>query len=334
MKNPITIKELQQLLNNEETSAEAFEFYFEYYSTGPFAGQYRLKSKISIVENYNRGITESSEGVSSFLMETFLNDANRIARRKRKKLFDERKNDPDRLILVSEGDSWFQFPKYKKIGITFNKEVKDIIDYLIEDSRFAVMSLDAGGDIIRNMFHTSEFLEAITTHNPKIFLFSGGGNDFFEVFPKMIKKGDSNDISSFLKETWRTELEVIKTYYKGTLDILTTQFPELPIILHGYDYVIPRPNGKWLGQPMIEKGELNSGEDRKKLIRFTLDQFNETILKVSAPYTNVHFIDLRNTVPQDLRFWHDEIHPNDHGFKMVAGKFITKIKELTNRPAA
>ena len=55
---------------------------------------------------------------------------------------------------------------------------------------------------------------------------------------------------------------------------------------------------------------------------------NQTLLDLSLLYENVHFIDLRNTVPQDASFWHDEIHPNDEGFKLVADKFIATLKSI------
>ena len=67
---------------------------------------------------------------------------------------------------------------------------------------------------------------------------------------------------------------------------------------------------------------------RKTLIKLIMDEFNRTIFELSKQYNNVYFIDLRNTVPQDKKFWHDEIHLNDRGFKLVADKFISKLKSI------
>ncbi|NLJ00838.1 MAG: SGNH/GDSL hydrolase family protein [Bacteroidales bacterium] len=329
MKNPITVEELQALLNDESTVAEAMDFYFEYIPTGPFTGEYQLKSHIQIVKNYNYQTTGVVESASLFnIKEIILNDANSRARKSRDKIFSRRGSDGDRKILVTEGDSWFQYPKYKKMGLTLSKEVKDVIDYLIEEPDYNVKSLDAAGDMIRNMFHLSEYLEAIREHNPKAFILSGGGNDFFEVFPNMLTEGSADSMESYLKISWTTEIKVIETYYKGFLDILTEEFPALPVILHGYDYIMPRPDGKWIGKPMITKGKLNMDKDRKVLIKLVMDRFNQTLLDLSLLYENVHFIDLRNTVPQDASFWHDEIHPNDEGFKLVADKFIATLKSI------
>lgn len=329
MKNPITIEDLKALLNDENKVAETMEFYFEYVPTGPFTGEYQLKSHIQIVKNYNFQTTGVVESAPLFnIKEKLLNDANNIARKQRDKLFLKRKTDRNRRILVTEGDSWFQYPRYKKLGITLSKEVKDVIDYIIEEPGYNVKSLDAAGDVIRNMFHLSEYIDAIRQYKPQAFILSGGGNDFFEVFPNMVTQGNSDSIDTYLKISWSTEIKVIETYYKGLLEILTKEFPDLPIILHGYDYIMPRPDGKWIGKPMIDRGKLNLDKDRKTLIKLIMDKFNQMILDLSNEYNNVYFIDLRNTVPQDDSFWHDEIHPNDHGFKLVADKFISKLKSL------
>nr|WP_256534092.1 SGNH/GDSL hydrolase family protein [Lewinella sp. JB7] len=199
---------------------------------------------------------------------------------------------------------------------------------MIEHPRYAVKSLGSAGDVIRNIYHLSEYLEAIETYRPRAFVLSGGGNDFFEVFPNMVRPGSVDDVESFLKTTWLTEIKVIRTYYEGMLEILTREHPDLHVILHGYDYIMPRPDGKWIGKPMIDTGGLTADKDRKALIRFIMDAFNQSIEDLARPYANAHFIDVRGTVPQDPRFWHDEIHPNDYGFRLVADKFIRKLDEI------
>ncbi|MBB4080942.1 hypothetical protein GGR28_003581 [Lewinella aquimaris] len=329
MKNPITIQELEALLEDSNTQAEALNNYFEYLPTGPFTGEYRLKSHVQVIEAGAAGTEGVTEGAPLInIVEKLLNKANSLARRDRDRLFDQRRGEADRIVIVTEGDSWFQYPRLKRLGITISKEVKDVVDYLIEDSRYAVKSLGGAGDVIRNIFHLSEYIEAIEEHQPQAFILSGGGNDFFEVFPSMVRKGSADDIQSFLKTTWLTEIKVIKTYYEGILEVLTKNFPSLQVVLHGYDYIMPRTDGKWIGKPMITTGGLKLDKDRKALIRTIMDRFNQSLEDLSAPYENVHFINLRGTVPQDERFWHDEIHPNDHGFRLVADKFITKLDEI------
>ncbi len=329
MKNPITTDELVARLENEETRAQTLTDYFEFVASGPFTGEYQLRSHVQVVKAETSGTlgSEASESLIN-IGDYLIKKANGLARGVRDKLFDEHRKDNDRMVIVTEGDSWFQYPRFKRLGITLSKEVRDVVDYLIEDDRFAVKSLGSAGDVIRNMFHRSEYLEAIDEYQPRAFVLSGGGNDFFEVFPNMVRKGSIDDVESFLKTTWLTEIEVISTYYRGIFEILANEAPELDIFVHGYDYVMPRPDGKWIGRPMIDTCGLTKDADRKGLIKFIMDRFNKSIEDLCKDYPNVHFINIRGTVPQDPQFWHDEIHPNDHGFRLVADKFIAKMEEV------
>ena len=90
---------------------------------------------------------------------------------------------PEELVIVAEGDSWFNYPLKK-----------DIIDYLTEKG-YAIKRFSKPGDTLENMiygtgyvkkkdrvYHSGalslqETLNAVRTHKPKIVLFSGGGND-------------------------------------------------------------------------------------------------------------------------------------------------------------
>ena len=69
-------------------------------------------------------------------------------------------------VLVSEGDSWFQYPI----------KLEDTIDHLYAKG-FAVRSLDAAGDTLENMLKDREYVDAIGEAKASIFLFSAGGND-------------------------------------------------------------------------------------------------------------------------------------------------------------
>src|SRR5690606_29256958 len=72
-------------------------------------------------------------------------------------------------VLVSEGDSWFQFPFL----------IEDVIDQL--DPDFLIWSLDAAGDTSDNMVNRHpEYMQGLNkqkANNVAGFLFSGAGND-------------------------------------------------------------------------------------------------------------------------------------------------------------
>ncbi|MEL6672576.1 MAG: hypothetical protein AAFR61_10305 [Bacteroidota bacterium] len=105
---------------------------------------------------------------------------------------------PQNVVILAEGDSWFEFPRVslKKIRMPFIKwdPVRDIVDQLMDVPRlikgrksahnlnpkgreFAIKSLAAGGDWLSNMIHGAEYIEELRAVSPDVFLFSGGGND-------------------------------------------------------------------------------------------------------------------------------------------------------------
>ena len=107
-----------------------------------------------------------------------LGQFNKKDREFRNKLFKNKiregfRREEDHVVILAEGDSWFQFPRvYLQID-----PVKDILDWLIEDKKFAVCSLAAGGDWLSNIFHSGEYIEQLPKVSPDVFLLSGGGND-------------------------------------------------------------------------------------------------------------------------------------------------------------
>ena len=95
--------------------------------------------------------------------------ANALCRLRRKRKFLHRRKQGDRrLVLVSEGDSWFQFPLF----------LEDVVDQVLPD--FNVWSVGAAGDTLQNMvLDNAEYLQALhkLRSDVRAFLFSGGGND-------------------------------------------------------------------------------------------------------------------------------------------------------------
>lgn len=82
--------------------------------------------------------------------------------------------------IVAEGDSWFDY----SVGL-------DILDHLKRDYRYDIFKVAEAGDTLENMVYGTEIgsnfsrrmppiettLSAIERYQPKVFLFSGGGND-------------------------------------------------------------------------------------------------------------------------------------------------------------
>ena len=229
--------------------------------------------------------------------------------------------------IVSEGDSWFQFPLL----------LADVIDQLFHpfdrSARYAVFSLGAAGDLLENIVNEDEITQAIEVEKPEVFLISGGGNDlvadgnlanYLNPYQPDLQAAD------YLNEAFNQFLKDIIQLYRDLFLRLLSRFPDLKIICHGYDYGIPN-NGVSLGQPMATKGITDQGL-QKEILRVIMDRLNEAQIRLVE---NVEFggrvfhVDCRNAVGDDN--WFDELHPNNTGFKAVGKLFDQKIREITGR---
>ncbi|RCR71546.1 caspase family protein [Larkinella punicea] len=310
--NVILDTELNAMLHDPVTTPFALGIYFDAHPGTNWETDYQLKPDIEVLDSAHldeRGLI-SDLGLAA---------ANTLANRLRNRQYAQvTKRFPNRVRLVSEGDSWFQHPL-----------VTDTIDHL--SRAFAIYCVAAAGDTLRNYQKTGEYLDAIDEQNPAFFLISGGGNDilgdqfrtFLKANPDMSEPPGQNP-RRFLNDKVFAELDALRDLYKAMFGHLKIYKPNLQILVHGYDYVIPLQvtNKGWLGRYMIEIG-INRQEDRFATIQFILDEFNSRIKTVAEAFENVSYLDLRKTVRPDQ--WYDEIHPNSDGYQQVAMKFMERI---------
>jgi hypothetical protein len=73
----------------------------------------------------------------------------------------------EHLMVLAEGDSWFNYPVI----------LTDIIDRISMDKDLAVYSIASGADWLLNMLTAREYVEELSISHPDWFLISGGGND-------------------------------------------------------------------------------------------------------------------------------------------------------------
>lgn len=280
--------------------------------------------------------------------------ANDISRSRRKNKFDRRKKSGRHPpVLVSEGDSWFQFPVL----------VDDIIDGLDRD--YLIYSLDAAGDTLSNMIYGQprrgkrEFLDGLdyTKKDVRGFLFSGAGNDILgddasgkSVLLTLIKKfnGNVNDAIGHIDHAaLASQLSFIEGAYQGLInDIRAVKaYRTLPIYVHGYDYVFPYPwkeNGKpdprkpkhakpdqWLGSIFASKN-ITDQSLRRDILMDLIDQLYARLAGLAAKSgnENVFVVDCRGAMP-NVSDWIDEIHGTSAGFVKVSKRFRDTISIKT-----
>ncbi|MBE9636845.1 trypsin-like peptidase domain-containing protein [Salipiger mangrovisoli] len=271
---------------------------------------------------------------------TFLNDR---SRRQRQRDFERAlaRGDP-RPVLVSEGDSWFQFPLL----------LDDVIDHLGTD--YLIWSLGAAGDTVENMIDSdaAEYMQGLDAQAGRVqaFLLSAAGNDVIgardgvPVLLSLLHNGSRADLPEKLvnqAELGRVTEKLKASYRKVVATIRADpRFTELPILIHGYDYAFPFPFGndtrrpiwvfnnqdKWLGSAFQAKGI--TGQDlRRDIIRVLIDALHEALAEVADEDPNVHLVDLRGTLTKRSD-WADEIHGTGEGFARVAAKFAAVLRAV------
>lgn len=302
-------------------------------------------------------------------------------------------------VILAEGDSWFQFPR-----IYFNYDpVKDIIDCLNKEERYAVYSQAYGGDWLSNILFLQEYVEDLPRLSPDVFLISGGGNDLVgnsrlatmveNPFLQDGKKAENplhpsaSEISAYLEECKGHHNELVtnrtRTYegkergsqnkllfhpliYKRGLAYVreeffqflnvvmvqyflfvknirdTEQYPNMKIIAHGYDFVIPKKkkgkawyqnplqavinkfngNGDWLSVPLALKG-ITDEKTKEAILYFMIFEFNEMLIQLASypGFDNLYHIDMRNLANPENGDWYDELHLNSEAYGRASRLF-------------
>ena len=328
--NTVRLNELSQMLAPPADSAHedmmtdfALGLYYQL-DTAP-DGQPTLKLRDELT------IIKADEGERGLWGDLTLAVVNAAARRIQNRRYEQNQSRyKDRIRIVAEGDSWFQYPFI----------LRDIIDYL--SGVYSVFSVAAAGATLADYLKNSTFTEAISRESPAFFLLSGGGNDLLgKTFPLLIQAataGDKIGPERYLSPAFATTLADIKGRYHRILDLVQQCTMPPKVIVHGYDYVIPSNadtslpgKSSWMGEAMTACGITDPGE-RDTVAHYFIDAFNEQLQQVAAAYPNVSYIDLRGTVRRTNRladYWYDEIHPNDKGFLSISSKFVARINELS-----
>lgn len=256
-------------------------------------------------------LSSADEGVLGFL--------NKRSRRKRQRIYNRKiKKGFKGTRIVSEGDSWFQYPIF----------LKDIIDNLNEKDDFAIYSLGYGGDWLSNIYREQEYIRALRQKQPTVFLLSGGGNDLAgknRLATLVHYFDESKRPSDYLNEESVRFMNDIKLLYKKIFDNVTNEFPSLKILFHGYDYALPNED-VWLGKPLISRGI----EDRTLqagIIKVLIDMLNEIQIDLASNYENVHHVDFRGIIDKQ-EGWKDALHPTNDYYAKISDKMSNSIVDV------
>lgn len=310
MAEPITMSELQRKLDDPNTTPEELAKYLkpDPKRSMPYKPAFTVNERTVVLDRAR-------------LLGLDLDSLNERGAKRRQQDFDRRvAASPDGIRLLAEGDSWFEFPVGPPIG------VKDLISHLLP--RYPVYCVSAAGDTLQNMVGGLDRLEGlIASKKPHAFLFSGGGNDIAGPEFKGYLKGYDPGFGSadYISVGFSTFMKDVESHYNKMLSRLTRRFPKLKIYCHGYDWSIPRANGRfgvWLW-PSLESLEVPL-DLRAAVVALMIDRFNEMLKRQAALFEGkVTHIDCRGLVTATR--WFDELHPDTAAFSDIARKFIERI---------
>jgi len=195
------------------------------------------------------------------------NDKSRIHRFKKRN-----KNDIKTIKIISEGDSWFHLPG------------RNIIHWLKKDKFLNILRLEQSGDEVVEILsgHQKKKLRnLLKEHEFDYILFSGGGNDiigdgFYEIINNHNDSEERIEEKAINWEVFNRRKQMIQLVYEELIFLRDEYKPDMKIITHCYDYVIPSNNpikllfffkiGPWILPDLLEKG-WNNKEDQKKIIK-------------------------------------------------------------------
>ena len=280
--------------------------------------------------------------------ENLMGNANDFTRWRRRRLFRVRHDSGDPSpILIAEGDSWFHFPIF----------LRDVVIQLSQDH--LVWPLGAAGDTLHHLVWGADpkteprYVQGLAEWGgrARAFLFSGGGNDLIGVEPdginaltKILKTYEPGRSAAWHLDTpeYARRLVAFEAGYRHILADVGARYPNLPIIIHGYDYVLPYPFGRrdrrrprWVGRDayfgsVFKQRGITEHAVQAAILHGVVNAMNTIQRRLAggnAPggvFPHVFHVDLRHTLgPHD---WADEIHPSNAGYARVADRFRTTLR--------
>jgi len=263
--------------------------------------------------------------------------------------------------IIAEGDSWFSYQwnianaqENLSDEEPFLPAGKDIIDWL-RSSKYGgygkgydIENYSMAGDTLRNMIwgdRIEHILSRVEALQPKVFLFSGGGNDVsgqnFEKFLNDRLKEDTPVNEIALQNSVRDFEELLVKLIENVKE----KCQHTKILMHGYAYGRPTGipvasgllpdaavastgvdfRGPWL-KPGLDNKHITNPEERVYAVCRMTKVYNDMLMKLASDYSNnFHHVSLLNLIDPDTE-WINEYHLTDTAFGKVAHKFHQAIQ--------
>lgn len=250
----------------------------------------------------------------------------------------------DRLHLLAEGDSWFDYPVPEgPMART------DVVAHLAASPAPPplILSLAHWGDATTQMLGLKQRDRLIKVlkefhAGPRPFdaiLFSGGGNDVvgdtFSLWLNDAPSAAADPDEAINGPALDAVLGVVRAAYLDLLALRDRYAPGVRVFTHGYDFAPPTNKGvclvgPWLFPSLQARGwmadtsplQLSRGE---AIVTTILTRFNAMLNELAdRDDANLVVVPTQGTL-DPASDWANELHPNRRGFGKIAAKFRTAL---------
>ena len=235
--------------------------------------------------------------------------------------------------IVAEGDSWFNLPAI----------CPDTAVDQLQDLGRRISNIARWGDTFQDIVTSREHLAAVRPKRVRVLLFSAGGNDAlgnanFQPYLRLFNPGhtDPDNVGRYIKPQFRKDMRALVGEIADEARRVRTVNAKVEVFVHGYDYAIPRTNGRWLGGPLEERGFFQSNTVQRNLsraiMRKMVDIYNGLLAAEAASLPYLHYVDLRGTVGARSN-WIDELHAKTPAAGRLARKLDAALTAQGYPPA-
>lgn len=243
---------------------------------------------------------------------------------------------PEAIGLIAEGDSWFSFPNYLRTNLFLEIE-------RWSDDRAVTWSLARNGDtaaeiMFGQQYQTLRRLFSDATLKVDGFLFSAGGNDlvaenlpnFLNTYTPGMQWMDCLNMT-FLDRRFQE----LASAFQRLADLRDAYKPQTWIFTHAYDFAVPSgrevrvlifTQGGWLKKQFLKKG-IEDLSIQQAIVDHMLTRFASLQEHFEQTNSRIAYVRTQGTLDQDTD-WGDELHPTIAGFRKIAFKLETALKDI------
>lgn len=260
------------------------------------------------------------------------------------------KRHPERIGIVTEGDSWFAYPrKWILIGRDIN--IVHQIEEIIKGTDTAnLLRMACNGDEAINMMsgRQKEVFESVLEKNApyiKLILFSGGGNDIVGKRDMLALLNDYQEGFSAQQcinaHQFELKLSAVLMAFEQLLELRNRHTPQAKIITHSYDIAKPSKDGAsffwgliktkpWIYPYLCQRNIPESLH--LEIVEILLGAFRDKLLaltKLPQHLDRIYMVDTQGILrPGNKNDWVNEIHPSETGFKKIAKPIYGQMRKL------